>query len=241
VSLTLPERSVVNAGPPRAVAAGNVETSQRIVDVVLGALAQALPDIIPAASQGTMNNITIGGSSVIPSSAESGAVGGGPQHSYAYYETIAGGAGGSPSADGLDAVHTHMTNTLNTPVEALEMAYPFRVTEYAVRRNSGGPGAHSGGDGVVRTYEFLSPSTVTLLTERRAAGPYSLSGGEPGETGRNQLVRVNGETVELPSKIRLTVRPGDRLTIETPGGGGWGKSKARAKRSARRPRPSRRR
>jgi N-methylhydantoinase B len=224
VSLTLPERSVVNAGPPRAVAAGNVETSQRIADVVLGALAQALPDIIPAASQGTMNNITIGGS-------------GGE---YAYYETIAGGAGASPSTDGLDAVHTHMTNTLNTPVEALEMAYPFRVTEYSIRRDSGGTGAQRGGDGVVRTYEFLTPATVTLLTERRTISPYGLAGGEPATPGRNTLTRANGETTALPSKIRLTVQPGDRLTIETPGGGGWGQLRRRSTRSARRPPPSRR-
>jgi N-methylhydantoinase B len=208
VTLTLPERSVVNAGPPRAVAAGNVETSQRIVDAVLGALSQALPEIIPAASQGTMNNITIGGS--------------GSQ--YAYYETIAGGAGASPTIDGLDAVHTHMTNTLNTPVESLEMAYPFRVAEYAVRRDTGGQGTHSGGDGIVRTYEFLTDATVTLLTERRAGAPYGLAGGNSGVSGRNTLTRTSGETTELPSKIRFTVRTGDRLTIETPGGGGWGAS-----------------
>jgi N-methylhydantoinase B len=254
VTLTLPERSVVNAGPPRAVAAGNVETAQRIVDVVLGALAQALPDVIPAASQGTMNNITIGGQipPALPSTHpdEPGGRGTRPEGpskgkrrteagQFAYYETIAGGAGASPIAEGIDAVHTHMTNTLNTPVEALEMAYPFRVTEYAIRRDSGGAGAHRGGHGVVRTYEFLSPASVTLLTERRTMPPYGLGGGQPGTPGRNTLTRSNGDTAALPSKIRLTVQPGERLSIETPGGGGWGQRRNRSTRSARRPPPSR--
>jgi len=308
VTLTLPERSVVNAGPPRAVAAGNVETSQRVTDVVLGALAQALPNVIPAASQGTMNNITIGGHLIPPSQAtvgrgsspevfapvlprkERGAVGEATQHSaldtqhsFAYYETIAGGAGGSPTTPGLDAVHTHMTNTLNTPVEALEMAYPFRITEYAVRPGSGGPGRHPGGDGVTRTYEFLAPATVTLQTERRRLAPYALNGGHPGAPGRNTLERADAANVAdgfslpqggaagkralesspasrparpevskdeavarppdpllpptsnllppktLPSKTRLAVAPGDRLTIETPGGGGWGRPNAKLK------------
>ncbi len=224
VTLTLPERSVVNAGPPRAVAAGNVETSQRIVDVVLGALAQALPDVIPAASQGTMNNITIGGtipplpSFLLPSSSTQ----------FAYYETIGGGAGASPTRDGLDAVHTHMTNTLNTPVEALEMTYPFRVVEYAVRRGSGGPGRHRGGAGITRTYEFLTDATVTLLTDRRRLPPWGLASGSPGSAGNDMLVRAQPVGTQrlaprrLPSKTTLRVGPGDRLTIETPGGGGWG-------------------
>jgi N-methylhydantoinase B len=204
VTFTLPERSVVNASPPRAVAAGNVETSQRITDVVLGALAQALPEVIPAASQGTMNNLTIGGPDL------------------AYYETIAGGAGASSDTDGLDAVHSHMTNTLNTPAEALEMAYPFRLVEYSVRRGSGGAGRHRGGDGVVRTYEFLAPVTVTLLTERRTIAPWGLAGGSPGATGRNTLVRAGGSPEVLPAKCQLRLSAGDRLTVETPGGGGWG-------------------
>ncbi|HSP54385.1 MAG TPA: hydantoinase B/oxoprolinase family protein, partial [Dehalococcoidia bacterium] len=245
VTLTLPERSVVNAGPPRAVAAGNVETSQRIVDVVLGALAKALPDLIPAASQGTMNNITIGGQNVILRHEGAGAVAlatglshpplpahpevskgradpNGVATQFAYYETIGGGAGASPSRDGLHAVHTHMTNTLNTPVEALEMTYPFRVVEYTVRRGSGGNGRHRGGDGTVRTYEFLSDSTITLLTERRRLAPWGLAGGEAGDPGRNTLVRASAQADALPSKTTLRVHPGDRLTIETPGGGGWG-------------------
>jgi N-methylhydantoinase B len=212
VSFTLPERSVVNASPPRAVAAGNVETSQRIVDTVLGALATALPDLIPAASSGTMNNVTIGGHD--------------PQRArqFAYYETIGGGAGASPYNDGLDAVHTHMTNTMNTPAEALEMTYPFRLLEYAVRRGSGGPGRHRGGDGIVRTYEMLTPATVTLLTERRRRAPWPLAGGEPGSPGRNILRSAVGAQglAPLPSKVRLQLDLGDRLTIETPGGAGWG-------------------
>ncbi len=210
VSLTLPERSVVNAGPPRAVAAGNVETSQRIVDVVLGALAQALPGRIPAASAGTMNNVSIGGWD-----ADRG-------RPFAYYETVGGGAGAGPDGDGLSAVHTHMTNTMNTPVEALELAYPFRLLEYAVRRGSGGDGRHRGGDGIRRTWEFLAPATVSLLTERRRRRPWGLAGGNDGATGRNTLRRAGGEEVKLPSKGEVKVQPGDRLTLETPGGGGWG-------------------
>jgi len=211
VTLILPERSVVNAGPPRAVAAGNVETSQRIVDVLLGALAQALPDVIPAASTGTMNNITIGGYNQLR------------DREFAYYETIGGGAGASPLRDGVDAMHTHMTNTMNTPVEALEMAYPFRLLEYAVRTGSGGAGRYRGGNGIVRSYEMLSPATVTLLTERRRRAPWPLAGGRPGLPGRNLLLRVGDQQpTSLPSKTRLDLQAGDRLTIETPGGAGWG-------------------
>lgn len=215
VSFTLPEGTVVNCLPPRAVAAGNVETSQRITDVVLGALAQALSDVIPAASSGSMNNVTIGGWDPSRSRA------------FAYYETIGGGAGASPGRDGLDAVHTHMTNTMNTPAEALEMTYPFRLIEYAIRRGSGGSGRHRGGDGIVRTYEFLAPASVTLLTERRRIAPWGLRGGSPGTTANNLLTSAGrpGEerpTQTLPSKIHLTVQPGDRLRLETPGGGGWG-------------------
>ncbi len=211
VTFRLAGRSVVNAGPPRAVAAGNVETSQRIVDAVLGALAQALPELIPAASAGTMNNVTIGGYDP-----ERG-------RQFAYYETIGGGAGASPQREGLDAVHTHMTNTMNTPVEALEMTYPFRLLEYSVRRGSGGGGRHRGGDGIVRAYELLAPVSVTLLTERRRRAPWSLAGGEPGAMGRNLLSRAGegGAATELPSKTQLKLAPGDRLTIESPGGAGW--------------------
>ncbi len=242
VTFTLPDHSVVNASPPRAVAAGNVETSQRIVDVMLGALAQALPDLIPAASAGTMNNVAIGGSlsSARPEPLLERSGGseskdltprttGSQPEAFAYYETVGGGAGGSPSRDGLDAVHTHMTNTLNTPAEALEMTYPIRLIVYAVRRGSGGRGLHRGGDGIIRTWEFLAPATVTLLTERRRRAPWGLAGGAPGIPGRNLLQRAapavgahHDAPLQLPSKTQIKVNPGDRLTLETPGGGGWG-------------------
>lgn len=210
VTFTLPEGSVVNARPPAAVSAGNVETSQRIVDVVLGALAQARPDLIPAASSGTMNNLTIGGYDPVR------------DRHYTYYETICGGAGAGPGGAGLSAVHTHMTNTLNTPVEALELAYPFRITVYAVRRGSGGAGRYRGGDGAVRGYNFLAPATVTLVSERRRLPPWGLAGGNAGAPGRNVLRRADGSEVELPGKASFTVQPGDELLIFTPGGGGWG-------------------
>jgi N-methylhydantoinase B len=220
VSFTLPERSVVNAGPPRAVAAGNVETSQRIVDVVLAALATAAPGVVPASSQGTMNNVAIGGHRADGSN-------------FAYYETIAGGTGGTPRARGESAVHSHMTNTMNTPIEALEMAYPFRVSQYTVRRGSGGAGEHPGGDGIARTYEFMQPVEVTLLTERRRAGAPGLAGGKGGVPGRNYAV-IGGKRRKLSSKGHVKVGAGDRLTIETPGGGGWGvRGRKGAKRAAR--------
>jgi N-methylhydantoinase B len=210
VSFTLPEGSIVNARPPAAVSAGNVETSQRITDVVLGALARARPDLIPAASSGTMNNLTIGGYD--------------PRHDrhYTYYETICGGSGGGPLRPGLSAVHTHMTNTLNTPAEALEFAYPFRITTYGIRHGSGGGGRHPGGDGAIRAYAFLEPATVTLVTERRTIRPWGLAGGEPGAAGHNILRRADGTEVELPAKVSLTVEAGAELRILSPGGGGWG-------------------
>ncbi|HYM11622.1 MAG TPA: hydantoinase B/oxoprolinase family protein [Bryobacterales bacterium] len=198
--------TVVDAQPPAGVAGGNVETSQRITDVVLGALAQALPDRIPAASSGTMNNLTLGG--IDPRTGQP----------FAYYETIAGGMGARPNAPGLSAVHTHMTNSLNTPVEALEHFYPFRVRRYAVRRGSGGAGKFRGGDGIIKQIELLADAEVTILSDRRRRGPYGLAGGQPGKPGVN---RINGKRVA--SKARLQCRAGDVLTIETPGGGGWGK------------------
>jgi N-methylhydantoinase B len=210
VTLILPTASVVSATPPHAVSAGNVETSQRVTDVVLGALAKALPDVIPAASSGTMNNLTIGGFD--PRSG---------RH-YAYYETICGGAGAGPSGHGTSAIHTHMTNTLNTPVEALEIAYPFRIREYGIRDASGGTGMHRGGDGVVRSYQFLEPATITLVSERRRFRPYGLQGGEPAQPGRAMLTRPGQGPVVLPAKFTRQVQPGDVLSIESPGGGGWG-------------------
>jgi N-methylhydantoinase B len=155
VQVQIPHGSILDADPPHAVAGGNVETSQRVVDAVLGALAQALPDLIPAASLGTMNNLTVGGQDC-----EQGTP-------FAYYETVGGGAGGGPQGDGLSGTHVHMTNTLNTPVEALEYAYPIRVRCYVLRQGSGGDGLHRGGDGLVRDIEFLCPATVTILSERR--------------------------------------------------------------------------
>ncbi len=203
--------SVVDAVWPAAVAAGNVETSQRLVDVLFGALAQALPGRVPAASCGSMNNITVGG--VDP---RTGAA-------FAYYETLAGGAGASPEVDGANAVHTHMTNTLNTPVEALEHAYPFRVSAYRVRSGSGGDGARRGGEGLERVYAFEGAAQVTLLTDRRVHAPYGLAGGGPGGLGRNVL-RRGGQERALPGKVTLEVEAGDVLEIATPGGGGWGRA-----------------
>lgn len=209
IKLIAPEGTLVNARPPAAVAGGNVETSQRITDVLLGALAQACPDRVPAASQGTMNNLTAGGWD--PER----------QRAYAYYETIGGGMGARPNKDGADAIHTHMTNTLNTPVEALEYAYPFRVRRYEIRRGSGGAGQFRGGDGIRRDIELLHDAQVTILSERRKFAPYGLAGGEPGKPGRNVLIR-DGEEHELPGKISLPVRAGDVVSIRTPGGGGFG-------------------
>jgi N-methylhydantoinase B len=212
LDIVVPEGSIVNACFPSAVAGGNVETSQRIVDVLLRALAAVAPDRIPAASAGSMSNVSLGGT-----------VDG---RSFAYYETIAGGAGAGPGGAGLSAVHTHMTNTMNTPVEALEAYYPLRVACYAVRRGSGGRGRHRGGDGVVRELEFLTPSQVTLLTERRRIRPYGLAGGGPGALGRDWLVRA-GRARRIAAKATFTVDAGDRLRMATPGGGGFGRPRRR--------------
>jgi N-methylhydantoinase B len=198
-----PPGSVLDARPPRAVAAGNVETSQRVVDVVLGALAQALPGRIPAASAGSMSNVLIGDAAG------------------AYYETIAGGAGGSAAGAGASCIHTHMTNTRNTPIETLEQALPMRVVEYSRRRGSGGGGQQRGGDGVVRALELLADRTVTIIGERRRRPPYGLAGGGPGTTGHDSVTR-DGREVRLPGKVTFAGRAGDRLTIRTPGGGGYG-------------------
>jgi len=204
LTIVAPEGSIVNARFPAAVAGGNVETSQRIVDVLLRALAGAAPDRVPAASAGSMNNLALGGAG------------------FAYYETLAGGAGAGPHGPGLSAVHTHMTNTMNTPIEALEAYYPLRVRRYAVRRGSGGRGRHRGGDGVVREIELLVPTEVTLLAERRRVPPYGLAGGGPGATGRDGLVR-DGRARRIAAKTTFAAEPGDRLRVETPGGGGFGR------------------
>jgi N-methylhydantoinase B len=282
IQLIAPEGTIVNARPPAAVAGGNVETSQRIVDVLLRALAQALPEHIPAASSGTMNNLTIGGmdtrhlgvprsslplaragrsdvrSSVILSD-ESGRHGDRtrsrrtpilptnlplarfstersasgvegpaalasavPAIPFSYYETIAGGSGASAAHDGVSGVHTHMTNSLNTPAEALEYSYPLRVTKYALRAGSGGEGKHRGGDGIVREIEVLADATVTMLSDRRKSRPYGLAGGGDGAPGRTEIIRADGSTELMPSKGSTRLRRGERVRIETPGGGGWG-------------------
>lgn len=212
IRLIAPEGTVVNARPPAAVAGGNVETSQRITDVLLGALAQAVPDRIPAASSGTMNNITFGG--LDPRTGKP----------FAYYETIGGGMGASPERDGLSGVHTHMTNTRNTPIEALEHYLPLRLRRYCLRPRSGGKGRFKGGDGIIREYEFLSPAQVNILSERRRFSPYGLQGGQPGKRGENILIS-KGKKHRLGGKVSLGVNRGDILIVATPGGGGFGQPK----------------
>jgi N-methylhydantoinase B len=235
IQLIAPEGTVVNARPPAAVAGGNVETSQRIVDALLRALAQALPDQIPAASSGTMNNLTIGGMDTRT----------GTPVPFAYYETIAGGSGASAKHDGVSGVHTHMTNSLNTPAEALEYSYPLRVTKYALRRAnsinakdasadnrqlttdnflpSGGEGKHRGGDGIIREIEVLADVTVTMLADRRKSRPYGLAGGADGSPGRTEILRADCSIELMPGKGSTRLKRGERIRIETPGGGGWGK------------------
>ena len=210
IAVSAPPGTIVNAVPPAAVAGGNVECSQRITDVLLRALAQAVPDRIPAASYGTMSNLTIGG--VDPRT-------GGP---FAYYETIAGGMGARPGADGIDGVHCHMTNSLNTPVEALEYAYPLRVERYAYRAGSGGRGRYRGGNGLVREIRLLAPAQVSLLADRRRFAPYGLSGGQDGACGAASLVHPSGAVEVLKGKGSVYAAAGDAIRIETPGGGGWG-------------------
>jgi N-methylhydantoinase B len=209
IQVIAPPGCVVNALPPAPVAGGNVETSQRIVDVLLGALALACPAGVPAASQGTMNNLTIGGYDQRQG------------RSFTYYETIAGGTGARPGSPGPSAVHSHMTNTLNTPVEALEFAYPLRILRYAIRAGSGGRGRYAGGDGVLREIQVLTPAEATLLSDRRRFTPYGLAGGEPGQPGENWLLRGE-QTIRLPGKGRIELEAGDILRICTPGGGGFG-------------------
>ena len=201
IKLSAPLGCLLNAQRPAAVAAGNVETSTRVVDVIMGALAQAIPERIPAASHGSMNNIAMGSRG---------------QQPWDYYETLGGGMGAGANGGGLSAVQTHMTNTLNTPIEVLEMNYPLRVSRYEIRRGSGGKGERNGGDGLIREYEFLAPAQVTLLTERRAHKPWGLNGADNGQLGEN---RLNKDL--LVAKVNLDVKQGDKLSIATPGGGAW--------------------
>ncbi len=210
VRMIAPSGTVVNSRPPAAVAGGNVETSQRIVDALLRALAQAMPDRVPAGSSGTMNNLTIGG--IDDRTGES----------FAYYETIAGGMGARPDREGVSGVHTHMTNSLNTPAEALEYAYPLRITEYSIRKSSGGAGKFRGGDGIVREVELLSDAEVTLLADRRSRGPYGLNSGHDGNPGKTEVIDLDGTTRQLPGKTSVALKKGSRVRISSPGGGGWG-------------------
>lgn len=210
LDIRVPPGSILNALPPAAVAGGNVETSQRVVDVLLAALAQAIPDRIPAASQGTMNNLTIG--TAHPD----------PTRSFAYYETTGGGAGGSPFGAGASGIHSHMTNTMNTPIEALEAGYPLLVEKFRLRNGSGGPGLHPGGEGIQRDIRILQAAKVAMITERRINAPYGLAGGGPGKTGRNLLIRSDGSRQELGSKASFHAEVGDVVSMHTPGGGGWG-------------------
>jgi N-methylhydantoinase B len=210
IEVIAPLGTVVNARPPASVAGGNVETSQRIVDVLFKALAQAMPENISAASQGTMNNVTLGGIDPVTG------------REFTYYETVAGGMGARPRSDGLSAVHTHMTNSLNTPAEALEYAYPLRVEAYSIRKGSGGKGKHCGGDGVVREIQTLVDAHVSLLADRRRFAPYGLNGGKPGQLGRDSIAK-NGRKHSIQSKGSWKLDAGDTIRIETPGGGGHGK------------------
>lgn len=211
IQVIAPEGTVVNAIFPSAVAGGNVETSQRIVDVLFGALAKACPERVPAASSGSMNNITVGGSDVVRGK------------EFTYYETIGGGMGARPDRDGIAAIHTHMTNTMNTPIEAIETSYPLQVEEYSIRRGTGGSGKYHGGDGIVRSFRILTEAEVTILSERREVNPYGLQDGEPGECGKNTLIH-NGEEHTLEGKVTIFAQEGDVIKIETPGGGGYGLS-----------------
>lgn len=204
IKLSAPLGCLLNAKRPAAVAAGNVETSTRVVDVVMGALVKAIPERIPAASHGSMNNVAMGARG---------------ESAWDYYETLGGGMGGGSINRGLSAVQTHMTNTLNTPIEVLEMNYPLRISQYEIRRGSGGKGQHQGGDGLIREYEFLAPAQVTLLTERRRHQPWGINGADDGQAGENQL---NGK--RLDAKVSINVKQGDKILIATPGGGGWSES-----------------
>ena len=210
VEVITPRGTLVNPEPQRGVAGGNVETSQRITDVLLAAMSQALPNVVPASSQGTMNNLLVGGHDPVR------------DKPFVYYETIAGGMGARPDKDGVSGIHTHMTNTMNTPIEALEFAFPMRLKQYAIRRGTGGDGLHRGGDGLVRDVEFLAPARVTILSERRKLPPPGYHGGHHGEPGENVLFRAGYEEVRLAGKETLDVTEGDILSIRTPGGGGWG-------------------
>ena len=212
LKIVAPQGSILNAQHPAATAGGNVETSQRIVDVLLGAFSKAIPGKIPAASSGTMNNVAFGGYDPWR------------ERNFAYYETIGGGMGAGSDASGISGVHTHMTNSLNTPLEALENYLPLRIRTYGLRHGSGGQGRYSGGEGIIREYEFHVPVQVTIISERRKFSPYGIQGGRPGKKGKNTLIS-KGKKIHLKSKCNFKVQPGDLLRVETPGGGGYGQKK----------------
>jgi N-methylhydantoinase B len=203
--------TIVDALPPAAVGAGNVEVSQRVADLCLGALAGVVPGHLGAASQGTMNNLLLGGTD-------------GSGRGWVYYETVAGGQGGRVQGPGMSGVHTAMTNTRNTPIEALERAFPLRVRRLALRRGSGGAGAHAGGEGIERAVELLTDATLSLITERRRSAPWGTEGGRPASPGENWLLPGGREAdaVALPDKVTIDAQAGDVIRLRTPGGGGWG-------------------
>jgi len=203
IKLRIPEGNLLNPKKPAAVAAGNVETSQRIVDVLFGALSKMIPEKAVAASQGTMNNVSFGG------------------EGFAYYETIGGGAGATSQENGASGVHTHMTNSLNTPVEVIEQGMPVEIRKYELRKGSGGYGKHRGGDGIIREYRFKKSARISILSERRRHAPYGIFGGKSGKIGKNFIIK-KGKKFELRSKVNISVEKGDILIIETPGGGGYG-------------------
>ncbi|KXA97813.1 hypothetical protein AKJ39_02985, partial [candidate division MSBL1 archaeon SCGC-AAA259J03] len=205
LQIEVPEGSILNAAPPAAVSAGNVETSQRVVELLLRALQPALPGRIPAESMGTMNNLTVG------------------NDNFTYYETIGGGTGASPQGDGESGVHVHMTNTSNTPVEALENSYPLQVEAYHIRRETGGEGLYRGGDGLLRRIRVLENAQLSVQSQRRKIPPQGVEGGKPGERGENLLIRKDGEREKLGNMVTKFLEKGSKLEIKTPGGGGWGK------------------
>lgn len=209
ISVNAPEGTLVNPLKPAPVGGGNVETSQRITDVVFRALANALPQLVPAAGSGTMMNLMMGGS--LPNGGY-----------WAYYETIGGGTGGRPGKPGVSGVHVNMTNTLNTPIEVAERQYPILFTAYRIREGSGGVGKYRGGDGLIRAFKVLAPTRLSIMAERFRTRPWGLWGGGDGEPGRVRVIRVNRSVEELPSKVTVDLEPGDEVIIETPGGGGWG-------------------
>ena len=216
LNVIVPKGTILNAEPPAAVVGGNVETSQRIVDVLLKAFSSIIPEKVPAASQGTMNNLIIGGINF-------------DGHQFTFYETIGGGYGARPTKDGVDGIHSHMTNTMNTPIEEIEARYPLMVVEYSLRKDSGGMGKYRGGLGIVRKFKALVPVVVSLLGERHKLPPWGLQGGEAGKIGVYYKITRTGEKIILPSKGSVNLDTNELIVLETPGGGGYGNPNKRNK------------